>query len=67
MHGVAQDAVVLQHEVELIGGAVELSSYDNLLLVSPGPRSPVPSPVGLSQVRLCGHMASSLNVERSRH
>mmetsp|Transcript_14673 Transcript_14673/g.41266 ORF Transcript_14673/g.41266 Transcript_14673/m.41266 type:complete len:671 (+) Transcript_14673:570-2582(+) len=28
-----KDAVVLQHEVELIGGPVELSSYDNLLLV----------------------------------
>lgn len=28
-----KDAVVLQHGVELIGGPVELNSYDNLLLV----------------------------------
>jgi len=28
-----RDAVVLQHEVELIGGPVELSTYDNLVLV----------------------------------
>eukprot|EP00873_Tetraselmis_striata_P041404 jgi/Tetstr1/461668/TSEL_006768.t1 len=28
-----KDAVILQHEVELIGGPVELNGYDNLLLV----------------------------------
>jgi hypothetical protein len=36
---VVQDAVVLQHGVELIGGPVELNSYDNLLLVSARPFS----------------------------